>query len=61
MRDARPYALMAALLLATKIEQQRGRTRAQKPPRELTEVEAWNAEVERKRAEKKARKKGDTK
>jgi len=60
MRDARPYGLMAAVLLATKIEQQRGRTKpAPKPQKPMTEVEAWNAAVDQRKAEKKARK--DTK
>lgn len=58
MRDSRPYGLMAAVLLAHKIEQARGRTRPPAPPKQLTEREKWNAAVDAKRAKKKARKAG---
>ena len=56
MRDSRPYGLMAAVLLAHKIEQARGRKRAPAQPKQLTEREQWNAAVDAKRAAKKARK-----
>lgn len=62
MRDARPYGFAAMLaILALGAAKRKHWKRHPQPPRELTEVEAWNAEVERKRAEKKARKKEDTK
>lgn len=57
MRDSRPYGLLAAMLLATKIEQRRGRAKpAPRQPKPMTEVEAWNAAVDQRKAEKKARK-----
>jgi hypothetical protein len=47
---------MVAALLATKIEQQRKRPkRVLTQARELTEVERWNAAVEARKAEKKAK------
>lgn len=59
MRNTPNYGLMAAALIATKIEQQRkAAPRAPKKPRELNEVEKWNAEVDAKRAAKKARRAG---
>ena len=62
MRNTPNYGLMAAALIATKIEQQRKRPkRVLTQGRELTEVEKWNAEVEAKKAAKKARRAGGEK
>lgn len=56
MRNTPNYGLMAAALLIAKSDSQRKRAKAApKKPRELTEVEKWNAEVEAKKAAKKAR------
>jgi hypothetical protein len=56
MRNTANYGLMVAALLATKIEQQRKRPkRVLTQARELTEVERWNAAVEARKAEKKAK------
>lgn len=62
MRNTPNYGLAAAALIAAKIEQQRKfAPRAPKPAKELTEREKWNAEVEAKKAAKKARRAGQGK
>lgn len=57
MRDSRPYGFAAALMLAMKLDKARKTERrvATKPQREMTEREKWNAEVEARKAEKKAK------
>jgi hypothetical protein len=60
MRNTPNYGMAAALaIIAMRIERQRkaeNRVAVTRPPKELTEREKWNAEVDAKKAAKKARK-----